>query len=69
MTGAAPEEPDGKHRELLDAIAWLSRQQNATQAELKRVDATIHRQTETYRTIAIVAVIAMLGFVFALALP
>ena len=54
--------------ELQEGMTYLNRKQDATLRELKKMDVTIYKSIETLRMIAIVTIIILLAFVFALAL-
>ena len=66
---ADPEYVDDRLADIEAGIVHLSRRQDAMQVEMKRLDATIHRAMEDIRLGAIIVVIVLLAFVFALALP
>ena len=57
-----------KLAELQEGMTYLNRKQDATLREIKKTDVTIYKSIETLRTIAIVTIIILVAFVFALAL-
>ncbi len=58
-----------KLEEVQEGLAYFNQRHDAVLRELKRLEATVNKAIETARMVAIVTVIALLAFVFALALP
>ncbi len=63
-----PQFVDDKLTEIEEGIAYISRRQDAVQRELKRMDATIFKAVDDLRMGAIITIIVLLSFVFAIAL-
>ena len=63
-----PQFVDDKLTEIEEGIAYICRRQDAVQRELKRMDATIFKAVDDLRMGAIITIIVLLSFVFAIAL-